>query len=94
MVWERNRTRTVIQGKLEQTSNVHVTRDTFNDEVWMYRCYTLHIDTIVREYSNEVVVDAVGESMAANHFSALMTMGLQPLGARPHPALVHGHFPT
>ena len=58
----------------------------------MYRCYTLHIDTSVREYSNEVVVDAVGESMAANHFSALMTMGLQPLGARPHPASVH--FPT
>ena len=64
--WERNRTRTVIQGKLEieQTyiiANVPMTRDTFNNKVWMYRCYTLHIDTAVREYSNEVVVDAVGE---------------------------------
>ena len=62
--WERNRTRIVIQGKLEHSyiiANVHVTRDTFNDKVWMYRCYTLHIDTTVREYSNEVVIDTVGE---------------------------------
>ena len=64
MVWERNRTRTVIQGKLEQTyiiANIPVTRDTFNDKVWIYRCYTLNLDTAVREYSNEVVIDAVGE---------------------------------
>ena len=66
VVWERNRTRTVIQGELEieQTfiiANIPVTRDTFSNKVWIYRCYTLHIDTAVREYSNEVVIDAVGE---------------------------------
>ena len=66
VVWERNRTRTVIQGKLEfeQTyiiANIPVTRDTFNNEMWIYRCYTLHLDTSVREYSHEVVIDAVGE---------------------------------
>ena len=66
MGWVRNGTRTVIHGKLEieQTyiiANVPMTRDTFNNKVWMYRCYTLHIDTSVREYSNEVVIDTVGE---------------------------------
>ena len=63
---ERNGTRTVIQGKLEieQTyiiANVPMTRDTFNNKVWIYRCYTQHLDTAVKDYSNEVVVDAVGE---------------------------------
>ena len=38
-----------IKPELGKLANIPVTRDTFNDEGWMYRCYTLHVDTSVKE---------------------------------------------
>ena len=66
LVWERNRTRFTTNDEYSryertyETVDINLTSVTFMNKVWIYKCYTLHIDTSVREYSNEVVVDAVG----------------------------------
>ena len=74
ILWERNGTRLTnyIGGSEDEHSlvdveptytklDIHVIGDEFNNKVWIYRCYTQNLDTSVREYSNEVVIDAVGE---------------------------------
>ena len=72
ILWERNGTRlTNIGGAKDDhrlfeveptytTLDIDMTKDEFNHKVWIYRCYTYHLDTSVREYSNEVVVNAIG----------------------------------
>ena len=71
--WERNGTRLTSFGGSEDEHSlvdikptytaldIDITKDEFNNKVWIYRCYTRNLDTSDREYSNEVVVDAVGE---------------------------------
>ena len=66
MVWERNGTRFHTEDEYRHSKrtyeivDINLTSVTFMNKVWIYKCYTLHIDTSVREYSNEVVVDTVG----------------------------------
>ena len=73
LLWERNGTRLTNIGGFEDEHSlfdveptytaldIDITKDEFNNKVWIYRCYTLNLDRAVREYSNEVVVDAVGK---------------------------------
>ena len=73
ILWERNGTRlTNIGGSEDEHSlfdieptysalDIDITNDEFNNKVWIYRCYTQNLDTSVRDYSNEVVIDTVGE---------------------------------
>ena len=66
VIWERNGTRFTLKDEYRHYENtyemvdIYLTSVTFKDKVWIYRCYTQNLDTSVREYSNEVVVDAVG----------------------------------
>ena len=68
--WERNGTKLIrFAGihsltKVELTYtilSIHLTKDDFADEVWIYRCYTLNIGTSVRDFSSEVMINAVGK---------------------------------
>ena len=70
ILWERNGTRLTRFAGIHSltnvestytTLNIHITKGDFNNKVWIYKCYTQNLDTSVREYSNEVVVDTVGE---------------------------------
>ena len=62
VVWERNGSIILIEDfhTLDTQTYDHLTSVAFKDKVWFYRCFTQSIDTSVREYSNEVVVDTVG----------------------------------
>ena len=70
ILWERNGTRLNSFAGMHSLSeleptyttlNIHLTKDDFADKVWIYRCYTLNIDTSVRDYSSEVVINVVGK---------------------------------
>ena len=73
VLWERNGTRLTNMGGSEDehslfdseptytTLDIDITNDEFNNKVRIYRCYTQNLDTSDREYSNEVVVDAIGK---------------------------------
>ena len=66
VVWERNGSRILIEDlntldtQTYEIVDVYLTSVTFKDKLWIYRCYTQNLDTSVREYSNEVVIDTVG----------------------------------
>ena len=66
MVWERNGLTIytedlhTLDTQTYEIVDINLTSVAFKDKVWIYRCYTQHIDTYVREYSNEVVIDTVG----------------------------------
>ena len=68
--WERNGTRLIRFAGIHSltdvestytTLNIHITKDDFAGKVWIYRCYTLNIGTSVRDYSTEVMINAVGK---------------------------------
>ena len=83
VVWERNGSRILVEDlhtldtQTYEIVDIYLTSVTFKDKVWIYKCYTQNLDTSVREYSNEVVVDTVGECLDKFytmyvHFSQLL----------------------
>ena len=83
VVWEKNGSRILIEDlhtldtQTYEIVDIYLTSVTFKDKVWIYKCYTQNLDTSVREYSNEVVVDTVGECLDKFytmyvHFSQLL----------------------
>ena len=70
LLWERNGTRLTRFAGIHSltdfestytTLNIHLTKDDFAGKVWIYRCYTRNLDTSVRDYSSEVMINAVGK---------------------------------
>ena len=68
--WERNGTRLTRFAGIHSltdveftytTLNIHLSKDDFADKVWIYRCYTQNLDTSVRDYSTEVMINVVGK---------------------------------
>ena len=66
VVWERNGSIILIEDlhtldtQTYEIVDINLTSVAFKDEVWFYRCYTQNLDTSVKVYSNEVVIDTVG----------------------------------
>ena len=70
ILWERNGTRLNSFAGIHSLTDVEptytilsirLTKDDFADEVWIYRCYTQNLDTSVRDYSSEVIINVVGK---------------------------------